>query len=599
MNTHSLFVRLLSVLTCAACVAPGAVAAAPSVVTVDGRPGAWRLVRNGRPYFVCGAGGGASKELLAKMGGNSFRTWGADRLDADFAEARKYGLTVMAGFWLGHAEHGFDYTDAAALARTEAEVTAAVAKFRDEPALLCWALGNEMEMNNPHRKEMWAFIDRLAEKVKALDPHHPVCTVVAEIPDETLAEFKTLAPHLDFLGINSYGGCPTLGARWRAAGMTRPYLVTEFGARGSWEGPKDANGIPLEQTSTEKGAFFADSYARGIAAEKGKMCLGSYAFTWGWKVEATPTWHGMLLPDLSVLASAQAVQEAWGRVKVRNRCPVLEPLDVTGGMTGRAECRAHDPDGDALTYSWVLLSDTGDYDTIGTGLSMPEGWDGAILEGQGTARVKFRLPGGGVYRLYCYVFDGKGHAACANVPLKGEGATPRRERKPAPMPLAVYADADAGAARGPWVPSGYMGNTRALKVDERCADRPFAGETCLRVEYTDHIGWAGIFWQDPANDWGEKPGGRNLAQATTLVFRACGERGGEKVDFFVGGLKDKPHGDSAEAKLAVTLKKEWTRYRIPLDGKDLSQIKTGFGFSLASSGDPVVFYLDEIIYTAD
>ena len=144
-----------------------------------------------------------------------------------------------------------------------------------------------------------------------------------------------------------------------------------------------------------------------------------------------------------------------------------------------------------------------------------------------------------------------------------------------------------------------MGNTRALKVDERCADRPFAGETCLRVEYTDHIGWAGIFWQDPANDWGEKPGGRNLSQAATLVFRARGERGGEKVDFFVGGLKDKPHGDSAEAKLTVTLKKEWTRYRIPLDGKDLSQIKTGFGFSLASSGDPVVFYLDEIIYTAD
>ena len=140
-----------------------------------------------------------------------------------------------------------------------------------------------------------------------------------------------------------------------------------------------------------------------------------------------------------------------------------------------------------------------------------------------------------------------------------------------------------------------MGNTRALKVNENCDENPYKGDTCIHIDYLDHIGWAGIFWQDPANDWGDKPGGRNLTGATTLVFRARGLDGGEVVTFFVGGITDKPYSDTARAELKdVRLKKEWTRYRIPLDGLDLSQIKTGFGFTLANDGEPFSFFLDDI-----
>ena len=206
-----------------------------------------------------------------------------------------------------------------------------------------------------------------------------------------------------------------------------------------------------------------------------------------------------------------------------------------------------------------------------------------------------RLPGGGNYRLYAYCFDGKGGAAYANVPVVGPGARPKRALRPVPVPFAVFDD-----KTGPWIPSGYMGNTRALKVDEACTESPFRGSTCMRIDYLDHIGWAGIFWQNPANDWGDKPGGVNLSKATTLVFRARGLRGGEKVTFFMGGLKDKAFNDTAEAKLQdVILKKEWTRYRIPLDGLDLSCIKTGFGFTLGNDGDPFAFFLDDIQYVAD
>src|ERR1035437_2846695 len=75
------------------------------VRTADG----WQLLRGGKPYFIKGVGEDASKQWLAQDGGNTFRTWGADRLAIDLDEARKSGLTVIAGMWIGHKRQGFDY----------------------------------------------------------------------------------------------------------------------------------------------------------------------------------------------------------------------------------------------------------------------------------------------------------------------------------------------------------------------------------------------------------------------------------------------------------------------------------------------------------
>jgi len=48
----------------------------------------------------------------------------------------------------------------------------------------------------------------------------------------------------------------------------------------------------------------------------------------------------------------------------------------------------------------------------------------------------------------------------------------------------------------------------------------------------------------------------------------------------------------------VRLTDKWHKLRIPLNGRDLSRIKTGFGWSLAGQGKPVTFYLDNIRYIA-
>ena len=579
------------------CAVSAAALAAGSVVTIEGTEGAWRLVRNGKPYFIRGGGGGGSKALLKEIGGNSFRTWGADRAKAELDEAAKFGHTVMLGFWLGHHNHGFSYLDKVALERTERDVLATVAKIKDHPALLCYALGNEMELGEPHPKEMWTFINSLAKKVREADPNHPVGTVVADMWKDKADDINTYAPDLQYIGINSYGGALTVGKRWQELGGKVPYILTEYGPMGANECGVAPNGLPVEWTSTRKADWYREVYEKTILAERGKWCLGGYVFTWGHKNEVSPTWFGTMLPDGTKLEVVATLAKIWGK-DVANKCPRIEEVKVSKdapaeGETIEASVSAKDPEGDKLTWKWTLVDEASYYGEAGLGLAMPEGWDEAIVAGQGTTSVKVKLPGGGKYRLYAYCFDGKGNAAYANYPLLGQGPKPKKALPPAPTPFPVYRD----GAHGVWYASGYMGNNGALRLDEKCDEKPHSGETCLKVEYSANDNWAGVFWQSPANDWGDKAGGANLSKSSMLVFWARGEKGGEKVSFFMGGLKDKAFSDTANRKLEnVTLKKEWTRYRIPLDGEDLSYIKTGFGFNFGGQGRPFAFYLDDIEY---
>jgi len=165
--------------------------------------------------------------------------------------------------------------------------------------------------------------------------------------------------------------------------------------------------------------------------------------------------------------------------------------------------------------------------------------------------------------------------------------------KKATLPFAVYTD--AASFDTAYIPSGYMGNTGAIKMDPNCTDKPHSGANCLKVEYTASNNWGGVVWQSPANDWGDQPGGWNITGATKLTFWARGANGGEKVSFLVGIIgADKTYHVTALAKTEQVLKTTWTQYTIDLSGKDLSCIKTGFGWTLAGSGSPTTFYLDDI-----
>ncbi|MEM8711001.1 MAG: glycoside hydrolase family 2 TIM barrel-domain containing protein [Planctomycetota bacterium] len=399
-------------------------AASPSPaeeVTVEIKRGRAQLVRDGKPYVVKGAGGNEHLELLAASGGNSIRTWSVgERTGSLLKEAHKAGLSVTLGIWLRRTGEG-DYGDERFLARQESRVRRAVERHRDDPALLVWALGNEMEGSGDDPR-VYEQLERLARIVKELDPSHPTMTVIADLGGgKKVRDLDRLAPSIDIIGINTYGAAGTVGERYRAAGGERPYMVTEFGPRGHWESPKAHGGLPIEESSTAKAKRYRESYERGIAGDD--LCIGSYAFLWGDKQETTATWYGMLLPDGSRLGAVDAMTELWTGKAPRNECPEIDDIEgapddaLKAGESFDVSVRASDPYRDRLKVEWVLRSASPGDGSYGREEAKTAEFPKAISRAR-KLRARVTMPEkAGPYRLFAYVRDGKGGAAVHNVPL--------------------------------------------------------------------------------------------------------------------------------------------------------------------------------------
>ena len=555
----------------------------------------WQLTRNGEPYFIRGAGGTASLQQLAAAGANSVRTWGADDIDAILDEAHALGLSVTVGIWLAHERHGFDYSNNIKVEEQLAYAKKIVLRYKDHPAVLLWGIGNEMEGfeagDNP---AIWKAVNDIAAMVKKIDPLHPTMTVTAEIGGERITNIHQRCPAIDIHGINSYGGASSLAARYRKGGATKPYILTEFGPAGSWETTKNEWGAPIELTSTEKAAFYRQTYEAAVLNEPG-LALGSYVFTWGYKMEATATWFGMFLPDGARLGAVDTMTELWSGKPPEKRVPNVQPLVVEGetqinpGDIVQVRADITNPEKNEISVRWVLLNESKDYNTGGDFRATPTEIKSAVLKGDAKG-AKIHMPDEpGSYRLYLYAYNAVDRAATANVPLlvKGEVRTS--------MPFAVYEDGFKGM---PWAPSGWMGSHELLSLDGESAESPHEGKACIKMHYSGKSGWVGVAWQHPANNWGEQEGGYDLTGAKYLELWARGKYGGERINIGVGLLgKDTAHPDSGKTSVeGIELKSEWQRYRIPLEDVDLSSIKTGFVVNIVGQPTNVTVYLDSIRY---
>ncbi len=562
--------------------------------TVDG---GYQLLRNGQPYLIKGAGGDGDWAQLAKRGANSVRTWGADNLGQQLDKAQKLGLTVTAGIWLGHTEHGFSYDDPKQVAAQFEAAKKVIDQYKDHPALLMWGIGNEMEGHDPKTNpNVWKAIQQIAAYAHQVDPNHPTMTVTADIGADKVPSLNQYSPDIDVLGINSYGGATSIPQRYKEAGGVKPYVLTEFGPAGSWESGKTDWGAAIEPTSSAKAGAYATAWNKAIKDQP--LALGGYAFTWGNKQEATATWFGMLLPDGEQLGAVDAMSQIWTGQKPPESAPVIESYGLKGapkvepGAVVNADLKVSDPDGDPVKVEWILQADPMVAGSNGDAEATPPSFPDAIVKAD-NAGAQVKMPSfGGAYRLFAYARDGKNGAAVANIPLFVEGGAkaPASTTKKASLPLDLTPE--NGAA--PYAASGFMGNTGAIAL-ETSTDNPHSGKSALKAQYNATDNWGGVVWQSPVNDWGDAPGGWDLSGAKKLTFWARGAQGGEKVEFGYGVLdRDKKYYDTAKGKLTATLTNAWKQYEIPIGDVDLSRIKTGFYWTAAGAGAPVTFYLDDI-----
>ncbi len=151
-------------------------------------------------------------------------------------------------------------------------------------------------------------------------------------------------------------------------------------------------------------------------------------------------------------------------------------------------------------------------------------------------------------------------------------------------------------------PSGWMGDgesgTEYLSFRHEGSTVDDKDVTVIRIEYRQGPkGWAGIYWQYPDKNWGEKPS-RSLVGVKRISFYAKGERGDEIVEFKSGGITGGRYQDSFEKSLGKQrLSSTWTKYVIDLSKEDLSSVIGAFAWVAAGSDNEgsVVTYIANLM----
>lgn len=404
-------------------------------VKIERTDAGYRLLRDGKPYFVKGAVYWASLEnqayplsTVVGHGGNSIRI-GGNHLDALVKAAEQLGLTVTIGIPMKKQREGFDYDDEAAVRKQFEEAKAIVMRHKDNPATLIWGVGNELSHGNVADNtftnlKVWNAVNDIAKMVKELDPHHPAMTVIgtASLRRGDLTALTERCPDLDLIGVNSYRDIAEVPGWLLRDGWTKPYLITEWGNDGSWQVKKTKWGAPIEATTSEVAELMIERYRDPILKDEAR-CLGSYAFFWEQAPWRTPTWYSFYLDSGDRLEAVNALQHLWSGQWPANRAPQISPMTINGKRSSESvevspdsACEAavtvEDLEADVLSYTWEIVSDTSKGGDLYADLAKTP-LDAAI-----GSTITFKTPTQpGPWRLFVYVRDGQGNVASANFPF--------------------------------------------------------------------------------------------------------------------------------------------------------------------------------------
>jgi len=395
-------------------------------VVINKTGSSYQLLRDGQPYFVKGAGGSGFPERIKAYGGNSIRTWGTRGAKNILDSASKYGLTVLMGLDVARERHGFNYDDTAAVRKQLDALRIEVMKYKDHPALLAWGIGNELNLQYKNPR-VWDAVNDISKMIHSVDPNHPTCTVLAGVNKGLIEQIKSRVSDIDLLSINTYAGLATLPKTISTSGWDGPYMVTEWGPTGHWEGLHTTWGSPIEETSSEKAMVYRSRYEYSVEEDRQK-CLGSYVFLWGQKQERTPTWYGIFTERGEESEVVDVMQFLWSGKWPLNKAPhiyslqlnnlkAVQDVQLTPGTKYDAMAVATDPDNDKLSYRWEILPEPTQVGEGGDFEARPKPVTGMMQEGDAGKAMLTAPATAGAYRLFIYVTDGNNNVATANLPF--------------------------------------------------------------------------------------------------------------------------------------------------------------------------------------
>ena len=413
----------------------------PRNVQIVNQSGTWKMLVDGSSYFIKGLA--ASNKLpnkywfpISTYGGNSIRQYSVDGSTQSLLDsAHLRGITVVLCLYAKHEADGFDYNDTAAVNQQLQDFKYWVQQYKDHPALLMWAIGNELNSGYSNLK-CWNAVNDISVMIHNEDPNHPTSTILAGSSTTVLNAVASRAPDLDCVGINAYGALSLVHDKVLISNINKPYYIGEFGPRGTWESTDTTSfGTLHELSSTSKANDYKSKWGAYIKANEGHACLGGYAFVMGYqKHGAVPMWYGMRSRMNRAFGALEGLQYQWTGTFPSNRAPQIagsrnhiilggltedDNVTLTAGQNYTGSLAATDPEGDPITYEWTVVAE-------GTQISQNflisgtyPGIANTVTYNPATNSVTVKAPSSpGKYRLYGFVKDDHNHIACACLPFR-------------------------------------------------------------------------------------------------------------------------------------------------------------------------------------
>lgn len=263
--------------------------ALPRNVQIVNQSGTWKMLVDGSSFFIKGVA--VSNKLpnkywfpISNYGANSIRVYSVDGdTQALLDSAQLNGMTVVLCLYAKHEADGFDYNNSTAVNQQLQDFTYWVQQYKNHPALLMWAIGNELNSGYSNLK-CWNAVNAISEMIHDEDTNHPTSTILSGSSTTVLNAVAARAPDLDCVGINSYGALSVVHNKVLASNINKPYYIGEFGPKGTWESTdKTSFGTLHELSSTSKANDYKSKWGAYIKGNEGHACLGGYAFVMGYQ----------------------------------------------------------------------------------------------------------------------------------------------------------------------------------------------------------------------------------------------------------------------------------------------------------------------------
>jgi cellulose synthase/poly-beta-1,6-N-acetylglucosamine synthase-like glycosyltransferase len=361
--------------------------------------------------------------LIKEMGANTIRRYQPSIYDHNILQmSKKHDLKVLFGFWF---DPEIDYAkDKKKIEAYKKTVLKTVRKYKDEPGILGWSIGNEtwgllkLHYGQPYltlvRYHYLKMIEELAVEIKSIDSIRPVFAMEEHTPIISAAfySFAKFAPHVDIVGVNSYydQNISKLDSLATMYYPGRQYMVSEFGPKGYWYKPYNSyknDSILVEQYSQEKALQYVHHWNEYIFKHK-ENNAGGVAFCWQDRYEATATWFGITDIFYNKKPAFSALKEVWTgenspfpipefSILLPNAKLVPGERYIARAVTNQVQKRP------SLKYKWIIYENKTFKKVMETDFTA------------GMYTLNFKIPEKkSEYRLYLYATDGNGYAVTSS-----------------------------------------------------------------------------------------------------------------------------------------------------------------------------------------